>query len=453
MKNDLNKNSNGVNDNVNKVVVRIAPSPTGYLHIGTARAALFNFLFAKKYGGTFILRIEDTDKERSKKEYEENIIDSLSWLGLSWGFFYKQSERADIYKKYLKKLVDEGKAYISKEDIKKEGDREEVIRFRNPNKKIGFTDLVRGNIEFDTTELGNFVIAKSLEEPLYHLAVVVDDFEMGITHVIRGEDHISNTPRQILIQEAIGAKRPEYAHIPLILAPDRSKLSKRHGALAIAEYRNLGYMPEAICNYLALLGWNPGTDQEIFSSDELAELFDLGRVQKSGAIFDIEKLKWLNREYLKKHPNEILKKIKENVSDGGVAAKLLPLIMGRISTTEEIGALLGQGELSFINLPEYDGEKLIWKESNRVNARQHLLKIGEILEKLEVGDSFTAEKIKNAIWEYAEKEGRGNVLWPMRYALSGRDKSPDPMTLAFILGKNETIRRLGVAIEKLNGEK
>ncbi|MEK7115563.1 MAG: glutamate--tRNA ligase family protein, partial [Patescibacteria group bacterium] len=176
------------NDKTNKVIARVAPSPTGYLHIGTARAALFNFLFAKKYGGTFILRIEDTDKERNKKEFEENIIDSLLWLGLSWNLIYKQSERTDIYKKYLKKLVDEGKAYISKEKIKKEGDREEVIRFRNPNKKIKFADLVRGNIEFDTTDLGDFVIAKSSEEPLYHLAVVVDDFEMGITHVIRGED-------------------------------------------------------------------------------------------------------------------------------------------------------------------------------------------------------------------------------------------------------------------------
>ena len=246
------------------IITRFAPSPTGFLHLGSARTAFFNYLYARKNKGKFILRIEDTDKERSTREFEEDIINALSWLKIPYETLYKQSERTDIYKKYLKKLVDEDKAYVSKEEVKKEGHREEVIRFRNPNKKIKFADLVRGDIEFDTTDLGDFVIAKSSEEPLYHLAVVVDDFEMGITHVIRGEDHISNTPRQILIGEALGAPRPQYAHIPLILAPDRSKLSKRHGALAIAEYRNRGYMSEAICNYLALLGWNPGTDQEIF---------------------------------------------------------------------------------------------------------------------------------------------------------------------------------------------
>ncbi|MEK7558533.1 MAG: glutamate--tRNA ligase family protein [Patescibacteria group bacterium] len=430
-------------------VVRIAPSPTGYLHIGTARAALFNFLFARHNGGKFILRIEDTDKERGKKEYEENIINALSWLGLKWDEFYRQSERTEIYKKYLKKLVDEGKAYISKETPKKAGDRSEVIRFKNPNKKIKFQDIVRGDIEFDTTELGDFVIAKSLEEPLYHLAVVADDFEMGVTHVIRGEDHISNTPRQILILEGIGAPRPKYAHIPLVLAPDRSKLSKRHGAVAVSEYR---YQGEAVVNYLALLGWNPGIEQEIFSLDELVNLFDLNKIQKGGAIFDIEKLKWINREYLKRKTSLIEEEIKKSMPNikKEMVEKLVPLVVGRVSVLHEIGPLLVGGELDFFTTPECEKEKLIWKGSNDVNTKQHLEKILEILENSPEKSFEKPENIKAMIWEYAEREGRGNVLWPMRYALTGKDKSPDPFTAASILGKEETLRRLKAALEKLH---
>ncbi len=449
MNNTVSKDSSGMKTNPQNPVVRIAPSPTGYLHIGTARAALFNFLFARHNGGKFILRIEDTDKERGKKEYEENIINALSWLGLKWDEFYRQSERTEIYKKYLKKLVDEGKAYISKETPKKAGDRSEVIRFKNPNKKIKFQDIVRGDIEFDTTELGDFVIAKSLEEPLYHLAVVADDFEMGVTHVIRGEDHISNTPRQILILEGIGAPRPKYAHIPLVLAPDRSKLSKRHGAVAVSEYR---YQGEAVVNYLALLGWNPGIEQEIFSLDELVNLFDLNKIQKGGAIFDIEKLKWINREYLKRKTSLIEEEIKKSMPNikKEMVEKLVPLVVGRVSVLHEIGPLLVGGELDFFTTPECEKEKLIWKGSNDVNTKQHLEKILEILENSPEKSFEKPENIKAMIWEYAEREGRGNVLWPMRYALTGKDKSPDPFTAASILGKEETLRRLKAALEKLH---
>ncbi|MDQ2932939.1 MAG: glutamate--tRNA ligase, partial [bacterium] len=284
------------------IITRFPPSPTGYLHIGRARTALFNYLFARKQGGKMVFRIEDTDKERSKKEYEENIIECLKWLNIGYDSGpFRQSERNEIYSKYIQKLIDDGFAYVSKEDTSAtpEGEtkRAEVIRFKNPKKKIIFTDLIRGEIEFDTTDLGDFVIAKSIDEPLYHLTVVVDDHEMEITHVIRGDDGISNTPRQILIQEGIGAKRPLYAHVPLILAADKSKLSGRHGAVAVSEYRNEGYLPEAIINFLALLGWNPGTDQELFTVEELIQQFDLEKVQKSGAIFNIEKLKWFNRQY------------------------------------------------------------------------------------------------------------------------------------------------------------
>lgn len=274
----------------------MAPSPTGNFHVGSVRTALFNFLFARKNTGKFILRIEDTDKDRSKKEFEDDILESLKWLGLKYDEFYRQSERIEIYKKYLQKLIDENKAYISAET---EGENREVVRFRNPNKQMVFEDLVRGKVEFDTTELGDFIIAKNLNEPLYHLAVVVDDFEAEITHVIRGEDHISNTPRQILIQEAIDAPRPIYAHLPLILAPDRSKLSKRkHGeSVSLDYYRQKGYLPVAIINYLALLGWNPGTEQEIFTLDELINVFDFSKVHKGGAIFDEKKLAWVNRKH------------------------------------------------------------------------------------------------------------------------------------------------------------
>ena len=273
-----------------KIITRFPPSPTGNFHVGSARTALFNFLFARKNNGKFILRIEDTDKTRSKKEFEDNIFESLEWLGLKYDEFYRQSDRGKIHRTYIEKMLDDGSIYEAEDKI---------IRFKNPNKKVKFNDLVRGEIEFDTTELKDFIIAKSVDEPLYHLAVVIDDFESNITHVIRGEDHISNTPRQILIQETISAPRPIYAHLPLILAPDRSKLSKRkHGeSVSLDYYRNKGYSPEAMINYLALLGWNPGTEQEIFTLDELINVFDFSRVHKGGAIFDEKKLAWMNRKH------------------------------------------------------------------------------------------------------------------------------------------------------------
>lgn len=282
-----------------QVRVRMAPSPTGNLHIGTARTALFNYLFAKKHNGKFILRIDDTDKERSNHEFKQNILNNLEWLGIHYDELYRQSERTSIYLAYLVRAIQSQKAYVSKEEIKEEGERSEVIRLKNPNKKISFNDFVRGGVTFDTTELGDSVIAKSLKEPHYHFASVVGDFEMKISHIIRGEDHISNTPRQILIQETIGAPRPQYAHLPLILAADRSKLSKRkHGeSVSLNYYKDNSYLPQAILNYLALLGWNPGTDQEIFTLDELIKVFDLSRVHKGGAIFDEKKLAWVNRKH------------------------------------------------------------------------------------------------------------------------------------------------------------
>ncbi|MDD2934927.1 MAG: glutamate--tRNA ligase [Candidatus Pacebacteria bacterium] len=442
-----------------KIITRFPPSPTGFLHVGSARTALFNYIYAKQNGGEMLFRSEDTDRERSKKEFEDEILESLEWLGIEIDKekIVRQSERGETYKKYLEKMITDGTAYVSKEIAEKEGDRTEIIRFKNPNKKVVFNDTVRGDIEFDTTELGDFVIAKSLTEPLYHLAVVVDDYEMGVTHIIRGDDGISNTPRQILIQEAIGAPRPFYTHMPLSLAPDRSKLSKRHGAVSIREYRKMGYLPEAMINYLMLQGWNPGTDQEIFSLDELIKEFDLTKIQKGGAIFDLVKLDWFNKEYIKKMSAQFfkekvleflpekLKKMRE-YSDQ-ILEKILPVLKERINKFSDLEEMFEGGELEYyFKNPEYSEESLVWKSAEKQETIEHLNKIISIIDNI---DNFQSDEIKTALWDYATEKGRGNVLWPMRFALSGKDKSPDPFTLAEILGKEKTNERLKIALEKL----
>lgn len=380
------------------VITRFAPSPTGYFHAGSYRTALFSWIYARQNNGKFILRIEDTDKERSKKEYEENIIESLKWLGLEYDEFYRQSDRTEIYKKYIKQLIASGHAYIStaeqeiaraKEMATKSGKTrpenaeplKSVIRFKNPNKKVAFDDLIRGRVEFDTTELGDFVIAKNEDEPVFHLVVVIDDHEMGITHIIRGEDHISNTPRQILIYEAIGAPVPQYAHIPLLLAPNRSKLSKRHGAVPVSEYRSKGYLREALINYLSLLGWHPEDDREVLSIDEIVEAFSLERVQKSGAIFDEEKLKWFNRQYIARlSDTDFLEYAKPFLPEWIISTtdstkRLIPLLKEKVTTFSEISELFSsQGELSFIRgTIQYDATMLLWKKIQIETMREHIL--------------------------------------------------------------------------------
>lgn len=442
-----------------KTVVRFAPSPTGFLHLGGVRTALFNYLFARQNKGKFILRIEDTDKERSKKEYEEDIVSGLKWLGFDSDEFYRQSEREDIYKKYLKKLLDDGKAYVSKESETAEtGKRAEVIRFKNPNKKISFSDMIRGEIEFDTTELKDFVIAKSLEEPLYHLAVAVDDFEMGITHIIRGEDHISNTPRQILIQEAIGAPKPHYAHIPLILDKDRAKLSKRkHGeTVSLSYYIRRGYLPQAFLNFLALLGWNPGTPQEIFTVDELIQQFNIKKIQKGGAVFNEEKLKWVNKEHLKLLPPEKIASEIYNIvktfydTDAEYVRKLSPVILDRISSFGEVNDMIKAGELEFFfKRSDYEKDFLKWKGDSDIAAtKTHLEHTLSVLEEIS-DDQFTFDNVKQVLFSYAEQKGKGSVLWPVRFALSGREKSPDPFTIMAALGKKETMDRIKIALQKI----
>ncbi|HEY4500415.1 MAG TPA: glutamate--tRNA ligase family protein, partial [Candidatus Paceibacterota bacterium] len=372
-----------------KVVTRFPPSPTGFLHIGRARTALFNYLYARQNRGSFIFRIEDTDKVRSKDEYEKDVFESLSWLGLSHDNHevWRQSQRTSVYKKYLENLIGEGKAYISKEENPGEGERAEVIRFKNPNTKTKFTDLIRGDVEFDTTELGDFVIARDINDPVYHFTVVIDDFLSGVTHVIRGEDGISNTPRQILIGKAIGASEPIYAHLPLILAADKSKLSGRHGAVSVREFREKGYLPQALVNYLALLGWNPGTDQEIFTLDELVRTFDLSKVQKGGAVFDEKKLRWINKEHIKRLPKadfekELKRRIEwsERVKDLGwkisdeMVEKITPVIIDRIETYADIDNMIIARDLDFyFSEPQYDCLSLKWKEEPDLSlAENHL---------------------------------------------------------------------------------
>jgi glutamyl-tRNA synthetase len=447
-----------MSENINKkIVTRFAPSPTGYLHSGNYRTAIFSYLYARHLGGKFILRIEDTDRERSKKEYAENIFESLAWLGLDYDNgdnIPKQSERSDVYKRYLQKLISEDKAYISKEEVKEEGQRAEVIRFRNPNKVVVFKDMIRGNISMDTTDLGDFIIAKSIDEPIFHIAVVVDDFEQGITHVVRGEDHISNTPRQILIQEAIGAPIPEYAHLPLVLSPDRTKLSKRKGALALTDYRDQGFLPEAILNYITFLGWNPGGEQEIYSKSELINIFDLAKVQKSAAIFNTEKLLWFNKEYIKRLPKERLEveidsRLKNKFTySKELLEKVLPTITERINTFGELDKYTAEGEFDyFFQAPEPKREMLIWKKDTDFTIpKDNLSLVRTLINEMSIED-FTKEKLEGKLMPIAEKKGKGSVLWPLRVALSGREKSPDPFTLLTILGKEESAKRIEVAIE------
>ena len=382
-----------------KVRVRFAPSPTGNLHLGGARTALFNYLFAKQKDGEFILRIDDTDKERSKPEFEENIFKGLEWLGLESDEVYHQSKRGDLYRQKLEDLLKLDRVYV--------GQGEKVIRFRNPNTNVTFTDLIKGEITFHTADLQDFIIAKDIDTPLYHFASVVDDIDLNISHVIRGEDHISNTPRQILLLEALGGTRPDYAHIPLILAPDRSKLSKRHGAVSVSEYAERGYLQEAMINFLVTLGWSPQAqklEQELFSREELIHYFNLKQVQTSGAVFNIDKLDWFNKEYVKRLPEK-----------------------------EQLSRMRAEHE--FFSKRPTNIDKGLLKNT------EHLPQVLMILEKLDERE-WGVENIKKALWDFATEKGRGEVLWPLRVSLTGQIKSPDPFTVASLLGKKETLTRL-----------
>ena len=468
---------------------RIAPSPTGHLHLGTARTALFNYLWAKKNQGKFILRIEDTDRQRSKKEFENDILSGLKWLGLKWdegpdigGSFkpYRQSERKDIYRKYLQKLLDEGKAffcYHTVEEIQQEREGQKlagqpqihlcshksnppanptsagIIRFNNPGGIIEFNDLIRGKVQFDTSLLGDFALAKGLNEPLYNFSVVIDDWLMEIDYIIRGEDHLSNTPKQILIQQALEISQPNYAHIPLIFSSDKSKLSKRHGAVSILEYRQLGYLPQAIVNFLALLGWHSQEEKEIFNLEELIQEFSLERIQKSGAIFNLEKLDYLNHFYIQKLSEreywsycrpylESVYPVRFNQNKDFFRRASL-LFRERIKKFSEIGGLIS----FLVELPDYSAELLIWKKSSKEEAKKILSLVIEELKRL---DDFSGKEVRILLEKIAQQYNVGMVFWPIRVALSGQKSSPPPEEIAAVLGKEESIRRMEWGVEKLN---
>jgi len=475
MTNDTQKPVLGV------VRTRVAPSPTGLLHVGTARATLFSYLFAKRYGGAFILRFEDTDKERSKIEFEDNIIEGLKWLGLSWDEGpYRQSERTELYKKYLLQLLDEGRAFYcthSAEELEAErtaqmerkeplrhecGDRDAkktsgIIRLKNDaTGTVTVHDLIRGDVHFNAALLGDFAIAKTPENVLFHFAVVVDDEEMNISHVIRGEDHLPNTPKHILIQQALGFKIPQFGHFPLLLGTDRSKLSKRHGATSINTYREEGYLPEAIINFIALLGWNPGDDREIFSLGELEKEFSLEKVQKGGAVFNIEKLNWLNAEYIKKMPplklGELLRPFLEK---NGIATKEISSeYMAKVARVEQprlktLGDIKENSKFFFED-PVYDPNLLRWKGTQELEEiEKHVVMIDNILCDVPPA-SWTGGNLTSLLMPVAEEHGKGNVLWPLRVLLSGQKASPGPIEIMNVIGKDATLRRVQKAKELIH---
>ncbi len=480
---------------INDIRVRFAPSPTGPLHIGGARTALFNYLFAKQHKGSFLLRIEDTDKERSDQKWTQEIIDELHWLGLEWqegpdvgGKFgpYKQSQRLDIYQKYLEKLLAENKSYYcdcspgeleaKRQDQQSRGlapkydgkcrglhKTQGVIRFHIENKKVKFHDLVRADVEFDMGLLGDIVIAKNLETPLFHFTVVVDDFLMQISHVIRGEEHLSNTARQILLQEALGFSHPIYAHIPLFLNPDRSKMSKRQGDVTLKDYHDKGYLPEALINFMALLGWNPGTpstyrsgqaEKEIFTLDQLVKEFSLENVQKSGAIFNLQKLDYLNGYYIREKSAAALVKLCLPYlpeSAANLPKKTLEKIveaykarLKKLSDITELTNFFFQEKLS------YDKKLLAWQKMGDREVRESLEHSQKVLSSAKKWDKKGLEELLVKEAEKFNPKSKGNLLWPLRVALSGKEASASPFEIAEILGKEKSMQRIQEAIALLD---
>ena len=448
-----------------KVKVRIAPSPTGFLHIGTAQSALYNWLHARKNNGDFHLRIEDTDKERSTKEYEQGILDSLTWLGLEWdGKLVRQSERTETYRAALEKLLSEGKAFYchhTKEELEAEKKEQEekkeaqrhvcshknaeegkkpggIIRLDVGSGTIRFTDNIRGDISFNSELFGDISVARSLDDVLYNFAVVVDDSDMEISHVIRGEDHISNTPKQILIYQALGKEIPRFAHLPLILAPDRSKLSKRHGAVSVIDYKK-DYLPEAIINYLGSLSFT--FSKEILSKEEMLEEFELSKVHKSGAVFNIEKLNWLNSQYIRNlAPAKFLE-----LTGIDVPERAVPMI------TERLEKLSDVKNFDFLwQEPEYSEELLKWKKSGYPEILSSLQKTRVMLNDFDMGAENAKEGLRGLLDALAKETGdRGGVYWPLRVAVSGKEKSPDPVDIIDAIGKKRALERIDLAINKL----
>ncbi|MDQ2086431.1 glutamate--tRNA ligase [Herbivorax sp. ANBcel31] len=476
------------------IKVRFAPSPTGHLHIGGARTALFNYLFAKRNNGKFLVRIEDTDLARSSTESEQVIINDLKWLGINWDEGidsggengpYRSTERREIYKKYIDRLLEEDKAYycyctqeeleeerklleqknsdmlgysgkcrnLTEDDIKryeKEG-RKPTIRLKVPKDEIiKIDDKVRGHVEFDSNGVGDFIIVKSDGIPVYNFAVTIDDYLMGITHVIRAEEHLSNTPRQILIYDALGLEKPQFAHVSLILGHDRTKMSKRHGATWVEQYRDLGYLPEAIVNFLALMGWSPETEEEFFTIDELISQFSLDRVSKNPAVFDNEKLNWMNSQYIKEASLERITDMavphlkKAELIDEDIDQKTYEWIKKMVKSVKHSLEYVGQiGEKVSVFFddeisPEDEKTLEILKGEQVPQLMDALiLKVNEA----EVID----EEFGNNIFKVIKKEtgikGK-NLFMPIRVMLTGQMHGPELFDIIPVLGREKIVKRV-----------
>lgn len=459
------------------VVTRFAPSPTGYLHVGGARTALYSWLYAKSQGGEFVLRIEDTDLERSTDQAKQAILDGMQWLGLSHdkGPYY-QTQRFDIYNGFIDQLLEQGHAYkcfMSIEELdaireKQEANGEKprypgtwrnrtdhpegqsyAIRFKNPlDGEVVFKDHVRGEIRISNTELDDLIIRRSDGAPTYNFCVVIDDWEMGISHVVRGEDHINNTPRQINILQALGAPVPEYAHVSMILGDDGKKLSKRHGAVSVMQYRDDGYLPQAVLNYLVRLGWSHG-DQEIFSVDEMIALFRLDNISKSASAFNTEKLIWLNQHYIKTLPaTEVAEYAKWhfdeqdiNTANGPALSAVIDVQADRVDTLKQLASI---SRYFYEEFEEFDAPAA--KKHLRPVAKENLLAVQAKLEGL---SSWNAETIGEAINDTAEAlgVGMGKIGMPLRVAATGGGNSPAlDITLA-LLSQAQVVQRINKAIE------
>ena len=482
--------------------VRFAPSPTGYLHVGGARTALFNWLYARRHGGAFVLRIEDTDVERSSAEMVEGILDGLRWLGLDWdegphagGMYgpYFQSQRLDRYRATAERLVAEGHAYYcycGPEEIKAKREaaeqaggawrydrtcaalpaadvaareharRPRAVRVRAPERRIAFDDIVHGPIAFDGTHLEDFVILRSDGHPTYHLSVVCDDVEMRMTHVVRGDDHISNTPKQIILYEALGAPVPQFAHVPLIMGPDKKRLSKRHGATSVMEYARQGYLPEAMVNFLALLGWSPGSgDQELFTRDRLIAAFDLRGISGGNAVFNVEKLDWFNQQHLwSLSPRDLARRVQPVLEEAGLWDSayagdrhawfdaVLQLLKPRAKKVEEFAEL---GRYFFTPTPAYD-PAAVSKHLRADGVAAHLRVIGERFEAL---SSFDAESTERVVRAVADERGvkAATAIHALRVALTGRTASPGLFEVAALIGRPAVMARIDHAIALAEG--
>ncbi len=471
------------------ITVRFAPSPTGYLHIGGARTAIFNWLFARQQNGRFILRIEDTDRERSGTEMVQAIFEGLRWLGLDWdGDPVFQSQRLDIYRDYANRLLREGKAFrcfcsaekimrqreqavrqkitfrydgtcrnLSEEEIQQRLERNEpfTIRFRLPEGGVQFHDMLHGTIMVEQEVLDDFIILRSDGTPTYHLAVVVDDYEMGITHVIRGDDHLSNTPKQVLLYEAFGWQVPQFLHVPLIHGPDRRRLSKRHGATSVQEYRDRGYLPEAIFNYLALLGWSPGTDEEIFTREELIERFSLDGLSKSSAIFDEQKLLWMNAQHLYRLSSaELFDRVVPFLAKAGLAGEaelqqrrdyvenILELLKPRAKRLTDFADQMHY----FFYEPEAYDEKGMKKHWKGLETAERLDMLRSRLAGLE---NWTEAEIEAVVRDLAEELqiSAAKLIHPTRLAISGRTATPGLFEVMALLGQDVVLQRMKKAVE------